>query len=109
MIPKEICKDYIIEYKNLIINLRCRLVMVSGHLVTLYPKEFAMLCLLANYPGWVFTKEQIYEEVYSDILPIYVDNTIYCLVYSLRNKLEANSKYIQTVRGVGYKFVIPEE
>ena len=39
MIPKEICKDYIIEYKNLIINLRCRLVMVSGHLVTLYPKE----------------------------------------------------------------------
>ena len=42
---------YIIEYKNLIINLRCRLVMVSGHLVTLYPKEFAMLCLLANYPG----------------------------------------------------------
>ena len=60
MIPKEICKDYIIEYKNLIINLRCRLVMVSGHLVTLCPKEFAMLCLLANYPGWVFTKEQIY-------------------------------------------------
>ena len=51
MIPKEICKDYIIEYKNVIINLRCRLVMVSGHLVTLYPKEFAMLCLLANYPG----------------------------------------------------------
>ena len=109
MIPKEICKDYIIEYKNLIINLRCRLVMVSGHLVTLCPKEFAMLCLLVNYPGWVFTKEQIYEEVYSDILPIYVDNTIYCLVYSLRKKLEANSKYIQTVRGVGYKFVIPEE
>ena len=51
MIPKEICKDYMIEYKNLIINLRCRLVMVSGHLVTLCPKEFAMLCLLANYPG----------------------------------------------------------
>lgn len=57
----------------------------------------------------MFTKEQIYEEVYGDILPIYVDNTIYCLVYSLRKKLEANSKYIQTVRGVGYKFVIPEE
>ena len=76
--------------------------MVSGHLVTLYPKEFAMLCLLVNYPGWVFTKEHIYEEVYGD-------NTIYCLVYSLRKKLEANSKYIQTVRGVGYKFVIPEE
>jgi len=51
----------------------------------------------------VFTKEQIYEEVYGDILPIYVDNTIYCLVYSLRKKLEA------TVRGVEYKFVIPEE
>lgn len=57
----------------------------------------------------MFTKEQIYEEVYGDILSIYVDNTIYCLVYSLRKKLEANSKYIQTVRGVGYKFVIPEE
>lgn len=57
----------------------------------------------------MFTKEQIYEEVYGDILPIYVDNTIYCLVYSLRKKLEANSKYIQTVKGVEYKFVIPEE
>ena len=54
-------------------------------------------------------RSTIYEEVYGDILPIYVDNTIYCLVYSLRKKLEANSKYIQTVKGVGYKFVIPEE
>lgn len=59
MIPKEICKDYIIEYKNLIINLRCRLVMVSGHLVTLYPKEFAMLCLLANYPVGVYKRANL--------------------------------------------------
>ena len=43
--------------------------MVSAHLVTLCPKEFAMLCLLVNYPGRVFTKEQIYEVVYGDILP----------------------------------------
>ena len=41
-----------------------------------------------------------------------IDNIIYCLIRNLRKKLETDPRhpeYIQTIRGVGYKFVIPEE
>lgn len=41
-----------------------------------------------------------------------IDNIIYCLIRNLRKKLETDprhTEYIQTIRGVGYKFVIPEE
>lgn len=41
-----------------------------------------------------------------------VENAVYCLIRDIRKKLGKNQKshkYIQTVRGIGYKFVVPEE
>lgn len=78
----------------------------------LCPKEFDLLYFLTKHPGWVFTKEQIYKNVYGEEYAIESDNTIYCLVRGLRTKIEQdihNPKYIHTVCGVGYKLVIPEE
>lgn len=40
----------------------------------LYPKEFDLLYLIARHPNWVFSKEEIYENVYRD--EIQIDNTI---------------------------------
>lgn len=69
--------------------------------------EFQALAYLAKQPGRVFTKGQIYDEVYGEEKIVNIDNAVYCLIGSIRKKLK--SEYIQTVRGVGYKFVIPEE
>lgn len=70
--------------------------------------EFSCLIYLARHPGRVFTKEQIYQHVYNSEIMGEIDNLIYCLIRSLRKKLELdprNPQYIVTVRGVGYKFV----
>ena len=73
--------------------------------VVFSPKEFSVLLYLAKHPGWVFTKEQIYEAVWGDI-PVSVDAKVECMIYSIRKKLRkyTDREYIQTVWGVGYKF-----
>ena len=94
---------------------------ISFHGITIYPDqrriftaenevflshyEFDMLLLLVKHPGWVFTKEQIYEAVWDDI-PVSVDAKVECMIYSIRKKMRAytDREYIRTVWGVGYKF-----
>lgn len=86
-------------------------VLKAGMTVPMSRPEFLALCYLAEHPGWICAKEQIYEAVYNDEKIGDVENSIYCLIHSLRKKLETDPhhpKYIQTVRGVGYKFTIPE-
>ena len=73
----------------------------------LSPYEFRLLSYLARHPGKVFSKNQIFDAVYKEEEGETTDNIIYCLVCSLRKKLEpdpGHPKYIHTVRGVGYKF-----
>lgn len=70
--------------------------------------EFSTLSYLAGQPGRIFTKEQIYRHVYREEPQGEIDNLIYCIIRSLRKKLESdprNPRYIITVRGVGYKFM----
>ena len=68
--------------------------------------EFEILCLLANSPGRVFSKEQIYDivskEAYSGDYNIVMSH-----IRNIREKIEDNPSkpvYIQTVWGVGYRF-----
>lgn len=73
--------------------------------------EFETLLLLASSAGQVFSKEQIYRAVWKEE-PINFENAVMCCISQLRKKIEPNprkTRYIQTVRGVGYKFVAPEE
>ena len=97
---------------SLVIDPQCCSVTLHKEEVQMCKSLFRVLYLLAEHPGWVFTKEQIYEEIYGEESVIDIDNTIYCLIRDLRKKFEFSpiyAKCIQTVRGVGYKFVIPEE
>lgn len=77
----------------------------EGNPVMFSHKEFRLLSYLAQHPGWVFTKEQIYEAVWDDI-PVSVDAKVECMIYSIRKKMRAytDREYIRTVWGVGYKF-----
>lgn len=97
----------VIQCGDIIVDIRCHTVYLNDNEINLFPKEFAALCLFVKHPDWVYTKKEIYEAIYDD-MTIEIDNIIYCLIHSLRKKIEPdlrNPKYIKTIRGVGYKLL----
>lgn len=78
----------------------------KGMSVYLTAKEFDLLYLLVSHKGQVFTKEQLYENVW-DYQHIYNSRNLTAFIRKLRKKIEPdpdNPQYIVTVWGVGYKF-----
>ncbi len=76
-----------------------------GELVPLTAREFALLLALARHPGRVFTRALLLEQVWG--AEYYDDHVVDVHVGNLRRKLEddaASPLYIETVRGVGYRF-----
>jgi two-component system, OmpR family, alkaline phosphatase synthesis response regulator PhoP len=80
-----------------------REVLIKKHPVELTNMEFRVLHLLAGKPGWVFSRYQIVEGVRGDNYPV-TDRSVDVLIVGLRKKLGAAGDYIETVRGVGYRF-----
>jgi two-component system phosphate regulon response regulator PhoB len=78
-------------------------VLVEGKTVDLTVTEFRLLHKLAQRPGWVFTRSQIIRAVHGDDYPV-SDRSIDVQVVGLRKKLGESGKYLETVRGVGYRF-----
>lgn len=79
----------------------------NGTEILLTSKESAMMKLFIDNVNRVFTKDMLYDMVWNEIIPD--DNTIMVYVNKLRQKIEdnpADPRYIQTVRGLGYRFVI---
>ena len=73
--------------------------------VSLTAREFALLLALAHHPGRVFTRAQLLERVWGD--DYYDDHVVDVHVGNLRKKLDEDPdhpRYIETVRGVGYRF-----
>jgi two-component system phosphate regulon response regulator PhoB len=80
-----------------------RSVLVAGQAIDLTYTEFQVLFILARRPGWVFTRGQIVDAVRGDDYPV-TDRSVDVQIVGLRKKLGACGKYIETVRGVGYRF-----
>jgi two-component system alkaline phosphatase synthesis response regulator PhoP len=81
---------------------REKFVIIKGKQEVVLPKkEFELLLLLSSKPGKVFTRDEIFEQVWGDNI-IVGDRTIDVHVRKLREKI--GDKYIKTVKGVGYKF-----
>ena len=80
-----------------------RSVLVEGNPVDLTYTEFQVLYILARRPGWVFTRSQIVDAVRGDDYPV-TDRSVDVQIVGLRKKLGSFGKYIETVRGVGYRF-----
>jgi two-component system phosphate regulon response regulator PhoB len=83
-------------------------VLVKGQPVELTATEFRLLHLLARRPGWVFTRTQIVRGVHGDDYPV-SDRSVDVQVVGLRKKLGEAGEYVETVRGVGYRFKEPAE
>lgn len=71
--------------------------------LSLTKDEFYLLFFLARHPGWVFTRYQIVNGIKGENY-IVSERTIDVRIAGLRKKLGIFSDYIETVRGVGYRF-----
>ena len=78
-------------------------VLVKGKPVDLTHTEFQILYFLARRPGWVFTRYQIVDGAQGQDVVV-TDRSVDVHMVSLRRKLGSCGEYIQTVRGVGYRF-----
>ncbi len=92
-----------VKIRDLVIDPGRREVLVKGKSVTLTFTEFNILYALAKRPGLVFTRYQIVDVVHGEDYPV-TDRAIDVQIVSLRKKLGACGNYIETVRGVGYRF-----
>jgi len=78
-------------------------VLVNEEPVQLTFTEFGILNYLARRPGWVFTRFQIVEAVRGEDHSV-TDRSVDVQIVGLRKKLGLAGKYVETVRGVGYRF-----
>ncbi|BCN29253.1 response regulator transcription factor [Anaeromicropila herbilytica] len=82
------------------------LVMKEKDEILLTSKEYELLCFLSDRPGQIYSKRQIYENVWHEEY-VYDDDAIMTLIRRVRLKIEDNPSepyYIQTIRGLGYRF-----
>ena len=93
----------VVKCYNLVINPARREVLVSGEPVKLTFTEFEVLHLLARKPGWVLSRNQIINAIRGGGYPV-TERSIDVQVVGLRKKLGEAGKYIETIRGVGYRF-----
>ena len=67
------------------------------------PTQFTLLHFLARKPGWAFSRAQIVDAVKGEDYPV-TERSVDVQVVGLRKKLGDLGSYIETVRGVGYRF-----
>jgi len=79
------------------------IVKINGEMINLTITEFKLLKFLASRPGWVFTRYQIVDAVHGNDYPV-TDRSVDVQVVGLRKKMGTAGQYIETVRGVGYRF-----
>ena len=96
----------ILTFDNLVIDPVDREVKLRGELITLTALEFDLLYLLASNPGRAWSRSELLERVW-DYDYVGVSRVVDVHIGQIRQKIEMSQKrtsWIQTVRGVGYKF-----
>ena len=104
-------RDYAVKIGELTIDTEGCRVLKNGREIGLTAREFEILRYLAENPGRVISRERLYEAVWGED-SFGCDNTMMVHIRHLREKLEDNPaepQYIITMKGLGYKLVIPYE
>ena len=92
--------------KDLVIDPLYRQTYLAGVELDLTRREFDLLYFLASNPGQVFSRAQLYRNVWCSDNDFAIDETVKTCIKALRRKLApAGREYIQNLRGVGYRFV----
>jgi DNA-binding response OmpR family regulator len=101
----------VLEHGALTLDAERHRVTLDGRDVALTPSEFTLLHCLMAAPGRVFSRRQLLDRLHGDG-GVVVDRVVDVHVGKLRRKIEADPthpNYVETVRGVGYRFALPEE
>lgn len=99
-------KPRCLNFDSLVIEPAYRRALYNGRDLALTGKEYDLLYFLASHPGQIFTKKQIYRNVWQDEYA-YDDNNVMVHIRRLRKKIEPDPQkpiYILTAWGMGYKF-----
>ena len=96
-------KNTVIHIHDIEINPGRHEVLIRGAPVEMTFSEFKILHLLAGRPGWVMTREQIVDAVRGEDYAV-TDRAVDVQIVGIRRKLGSRADYIETVRGVGYRF-----
>ena len=99
----KITSQSIINIENLSINPGKYEVLVDNKPLSLTLTEFQILHILSRRPGWVYTRNQLIDAVHGEDA-IITDRSIDVQIVGLRKKLGKAGQYIETVRGIGYRF-----
>ena len=96
----------VIEIRGLKIDTTARRVWVNGEEKNFTTKEFDLLTFLASHPNHVYTKDELFSEIW-DMESIGDIATVTVHIKKIREKIEmdtSNPQYIETIWGVGYRF-----
>lgn len=99
-------KNDMIEIRDLKIDRTARRVWIRGEEKPFRTKEYELLLFLAEHPNRVFTKEELFREIW-DMDAIGDSATVTVHIKKIREKIEidkSNPQYIETMWGVGYRF-----
>lgn len=103
-----VSSNEIVEIRGIKIDKTARRVYVNGEEKNFTTKEFDLLTFLAENPNHVFTKEELFREIW-DMESIGDIATVTVHIKKLREKIEFNTskpQYIETIWGVGYRFKV---
>ena len=108
LVGSSAAKNDVIEIRGIKIDKTARRVWVNGEEKNFTTKEFDLLTFLAENPNHVFTKEELFREIW-DMESIGDIATVTVHIKKIREKIEVNTakpQYIETIWGVGYRFKI---
>jgi DNA-binding response OmpR family regulator len=94
-------------FGQLSIDPECRQVAVAGTKIALTRSEFDILTLLTSQPNRVFSRAQIIDHIRSDDYPV-SERVVDFLIVGLRKKIGICANWIETERGIGYRFHAPD-
>lgn len=101
-------ENNLLEIRGIRIDSTARRVFVNNQEVTFTTKEFDLLYFLASHPNRVFTKEELFKEIWKmDSVGDIATVTVH--IKKIREKIEMNTskpQYIETIWGVGYRFKV---
>ena len=106
LIGSAVEENKVIEIRGLKIDTTARRVWISGEEMPFTTKEFDLLTFLASHPNHVYTKDELFSEIW-DMESIGDIATVTVHIKKIREKIEydtSNPQYIETIWGVGYRF-----
>lgn len=108
LVGSNVQKNEVVEIRGIKIDKTARRVFINGEEKTFTTKEYDLLTFLAENPNRVFTKEELFREIW-DMESVGDIATVTVHIKKIREKIEFNTakpQYIETIWGVGYRFKV---